>query len=102
MDEALRVLDAVGKKFGRQFTYKPALVGGAAYDVHNSFFPEETEKACQASDAVLFGSVGGPVDQIMLPKWKGCEAQSVLALRKAFSFSTNIRPARVYPGLQNI
>eukprot|EP00747_Dinoflagellata_sp_TGD_P071368 gnl/TRDRNA2_/TRDRNA2_157001_c0_seq2.p1 gnl/TRDRNA2_/TRDRNA2_157001_c0~~gnl/TRDRNA2_/TRDRNA2_157001_c0_seq2.p1 ORF type:complete len:507 (-),score=66.85 gnl/TRDRNA2_/TRDRNA2_157001_c0_seq2:408-1928(-) len=102
MAEALRVLDVVSEKFGHQFTYKEALIGGAAYDKFESHFPDETMKTCKESDAILFGSVGGPVADLNLPKWKGCEAKSLLSLRKTFQFSTNIRPAKVYPALQSI
>eukprot|EP00747_Dinoflagellata_sp_TGD_P071367 gnl/TRDRNA2_/TRDRNA2_157001_c0_seq1.p1 gnl/TRDRNA2_/TRDRNA2_157001_c0~~gnl/TRDRNA2_/TRDRNA2_157001_c0_seq1.p1 ORF type:complete len:510 (-),score=88.49 gnl/TRDRNA2_/TRDRNA2_157001_c0_seq1:408-1937(-) len=102
MEQALRVLDMVAEKFGHQFTYTKALIGGAAYDKYESHFPDETMKTCQESDAILFGSVGGPVDELLLPKWKGCEANSLLSLRKTFKFSTNIRPAKVYKGLQDI
>ena len=57
---------------------------------------------CRQANAILFGSVGGPINEQHLPKWRGCEAKSLLSLRKAFQFNTNIRPAKVYPALQDI
>ena len=102
MTQAQRVLDAIAQKFGHHFTYLPALIGGAAFDAHGTHFPDETLAVCQQADAILFGSVGGPINEQHLPKWQGCEAKSLLSLRKAFQFNTNIRPAKVYPALQAI
>lgn len=100
MTEALRCLDAVAARFGHHFDYRHALVGGAAYDKHGSHFPEASRRICSESDTILFGSVGGPVGELHLPKWKGCEASSILALRKAFGFNINLRPVRILPGLE--
>lgn len=100
--EAIRVLDAVAEKFGHEFGLRPGLIGGAAWEQHNSHFPDETKALCEASDAILFGSVGGPVELASQPKWKDCEKNSILALRQAFSFNANFRPARVYPELVDI
>lgn len=96
------VLDAVAAGSGHVFTYREALVGGAAYDEFKEHFPEATRAICAESDAILFGSVGGPVSEAQLEKWQGCETNSILAVRKAFGFNANFRPARVYPQLQEI
>ncbi len=97
--EAIRVLNVVSERSGHTFNYTHALVGGAAYDKFGVHFPDETRKICEDSDAILFGSVGGPVSELHLPKWKGCEATSLLAIRKAFRFNANYRPVKVYPQL---
>lgn len=102
MQQALRVLDAVAKQFGHDFTIKEALVGGAAYDQYGTHLPDESKNICQSSDAILFGSVGGPVSQQHLDKWKNCEANSILSLRKLFSFNANLRPVRILPELQEL
>lgn len=102
MTEALRVLDTVAKKFGHTFEYRYALVGGAAFDIHKEHFPQVTKEICEASDAILFGSVGGPVNEQGTEKWKGCEAKSILALRKTFQFHSNFRPVKVLPELASI
>jgi 3-isopropylmalate dehydrogenase len=99
MAQALRVLQAVSARSGWRFEPRPGLVGGAAYERHQTHFPDETRELCRGSDAILFGSVGGPVGQSHLPKWKGCEANSILALRKTFSFHANYRPVRLSPSL---
>ena len=102
MTQAQRVLDTIAEKFGHYFTYLPALIGGAAFDAYGTHFPDETLAVCRQANAILFGSVGGPINEQHLPKWRGCEAKSLLSLRKAFQFNTNIRPAKVYPALQAI
>ena len=54
--------------------FKKPSSGGAAYDVHNEHFPEATHKVCQSADAILFGSVGGPVggpvNETQKAKWQ--------------------------------
>lgn len=97
--QALRVLDVVAKKFQLQFETRHALIGGAAFEKHGKHFPEETMQVCTESDAILFGSVGGPVSQLNLDKWKNCETNSLLGLRRAFGFNCNYRPVKIFPAL---
>lgn len=92
MEQALRVLDAVGKSYGHDFQLMHGVAGGAAYDKYGAHMPAETLELCRNSDAILFGSVGGPVSEQHVPKWKNCEANSILALRKEFKFHANMRP----------
>jgi 3-isopropylmalate dehydrogenase len=102
MSQALRVLKATAQQFGHDLNTSDGLAGGAAYDKHGTHLPEETKALCQSSDAILFGSVGGPVAQQHLDKWKNCEANSILSLRKLFSFNANLRPVRIMPELQEL
>ena len=76
---------------GFSLEFKEAPVGGAGFEQYGSHFPEFTKEVCRASDAILFGSVGGPVAESHLPKWKDCERNSILAVRKEFSFFANMR-----------
>jgi 3-isopropylmalate dehydrogenase len=99
MAEAVKVLEAVGSKFGHQFEFAEALIGGAAFDVHGEHFPQVTYETAKNSEAILFGSVGGPIDKAHEPKWKNCETNSILAIRKAFNFNSNLRPVKVYASL---
>ncbi len=99
MQQAERVLAAGRKAYGHQFDLKPAVAGGAAFEKFGSHMPEETLATCRGSDAILFGSVGGPVSEQHLDKWKNCEANSILALRKTFKFYANFRPVRLLPEL---
>lgn len=102
MTQAIRVLDSVSKQFNHQFDYVPAKIGGAAYEEFGLHCPDETLSICQQADAILFGSVGGAIDQQHLPKWANCEANSILKLRKQFQFNINLRPIRIYPELLHL
>ena len=57
VDSAVRVLEAVGEKFGHKFNFTPYLIGGIALDNVGVPLPEETVKGCLASDSVLLGAV---------------------------------------------
>lgn len=98
MVEAVKVLDAVQKKFGVEFQYSYAAVGGCAIDNHGKALPDATLAVCEASDSILFGSVGGPKWENLPPEQQP-ERGALLPLRKHFSLYCNLRPAKVYPSL---
>lgn len=92
--EGVKVLDAVGERFGHEFTYTEDTVGGAAIDAFGVALRDETLEMCRAQDAVFFGSVGGP-------KWDDPNAsvrpeQAILGLRKELGLFANIRPVKMY------
>lgn len=99
MKEAIKVLDAVSKKFNVSFEYKEALIGGEAWEKHKEHLPKATLDICKGSDAILFGAVGGPVTEQLLPKWHKVELNALLGLRKEFALYANLRPAKLYPAL---
>ena len=96
--EAVKVLEAVGKKFGHRFTFVDVLLGGCATDAVGKSYPDGTAEKCNACDAVLLGAVGGP-------KWgsdKPAEQRpetALLALRKDLELYANLRPAALRPAL---
>ncbi len=95
--EAVKVLNRIGEKFGHTFTYTDVLLGGCAIDACGTPYPDGTEEACKACDAVLLGAVGGP-------KWDSCPAdirpeKGLLAIRKALGLYANLRPAALRPAL---
>ncbi|HLP40202.1 MAG TPA: 3-isopropylmalate dehydrogenase, partial [Fibrobacteria bacterium] len=98
MAEAVKVLDAAGRKFGFGIEYRRADVGGCAIDNHGEALPASTLKACEESGAILFGSVGGPKWE-SLPPEKQPERAALLPLRKHFNLYCNLRPAKVYKEL---
>jgi 3-isopropylmalate dehydrogenase len=102
MAEALRVLSFIEQTFKHKFRTTKGLVGGAAYDVYKTHFPDETKAICSNSDAILFGSVGGPVNEVHLDKWKTCERDSIISIRKAFNFNANFRPVKIYQSLAEL
>jgi len=95
MKEAVKVLDTVSGKFGFELEYSYADVGGAAIDNQGKALPESTVETCKASDAVLFGSVGGPKWE-NLPPDEQPERGALLPLRKIFSLYCNLRPAKIF------
>ena len=98
MVEAVKVLEAVQKIFDMELELTYADVGGYAIDRHGKALPEETLKICEASDAILFGSVGGPKWDHLPPEEKP-ERASILTLRKHFNLFCNLRPAKVFKTL---
>ena len=98
MAGARRVLAAIGKKFGLAFALTEMPVGGAAIDSHGRALPEETLRVCGESDAILFGSVGGPKWE-SLPPDRQPERAALLPLRKHFGLFANLRPAVCFPKL---
>jgi 3-isopropylmalate dehydrogenase len=96
MAETVKVLEAVAKKFQFTLNLTPALVGGAAIDATGQPLPAETMQLCQQSDAILFGSVGGPKWTHLAPDQQP-ERGSLLPLRKHFDLFSNLRPGQIYP-----
>jgi 3-isopropylmalate dehydrogenase len=98
MEQALRVLGVVQERFGFHLEFTEARVGGAAIDADGKALPEHTLKVCEASDAILFGSVGGPKWETLPPNEQP-ERAALLPLRKHFQLFANLRPALCYPNL---
>ena len=98
MVEARRVLGAVQSRFGFHLDFVEARVGGIAIDVDGKALPEATIRACEESDAILFGSVGGPKWE-SLPPNEQPERAALLPLRKHFRLFANLRPAVCFPNL---
>jgi 3-isopropylmalate dehydrogenase len=61
MIQAIKVLDAVKNKYSFDLIYEYADVGGAAIDNQGHALPASTLSLCESGDAILFGSVGGPL-----------------------------------------
>ncbi|NLY70671.1 MAG: 3-isopropylmalate dehydrogenase [Clostridiales bacterium] len=97
IEEAKKVLNRVGERFGHRFEYKELLAGGSAIDQLGLALPSETIEACKNSDSVLLGAVGGPKWD-HLPGDKRPE-QAILGLRKQLGLFANIRPAILFPEL---
>jgi 3-isopropylmalate dehydrogenase len=95
IDEALKVLKAVGKKYGHNFNFNTRLVGGAAIDAEGVAVSKSTISACKKADAVLLGAVGGPKWDDPLAKVR--PEDGLLELRKALGLFANLRPVHVYP-----
>jgi 3-isopropylmalate dehydrogenase len=98
MEQAVLVLKQTGEIYGIDFSFEYAEVGGAAIDAWGVALPEATLSLCRESDAILFGSVGGPKWETLPPDQQP-ERGALLPLRKHFGLFCNLRPARIYPCL---
>ena len=97
--EGIKVLQAVGKKYGHDFELEHALIGAIAIDQTGSALPAETLKLCQAADAVMLGAVGHP--KYDDPKLPVHPEDGLLAARKGLGLFANLRPVHVFPELVN-
>ena len=97
IDEAVKVLNAVGKKFGHTFEYTDLPIGGYAIDNYGLPLPDETVTGCKAADAVMLGAVGGPKWDAMPPEKR--PEKGLLGIRKALSLYANLRPVKLFPPL---
>jgi len=98
VEQAIKVLKAVGSKYRHNFKFTEALVGATAIDRVGDPFPEETFQLCLESDAVLFGAIGDPrYDND--PKAKVRPEQGLLAMRKKLGLYANIRPVTTFSSL---
>ncbi|WP_373488520.1 3-isopropylmalate dehydrogenase [Blastomonas sp.] len=96
MAEAVRVLEALDLP-GMEL--QDGLVGAAAWRVHGHPLPPETLALMHECDAILFGAVGDP-ECDALPRHLRPE-QAVLGMRKELGLFANLRPAKVFPGLED-
>jgi 3-isopropylmalate dehydrogenase len=95
--EAVKLLRAVGERFGHVFEFVSGDVGGQAIDKIGVPLPQETLTLAKQAAAVLLGAVGGP-------RWEGLEyslrpERALLGLREQLGLFANLRPAKLYPML---
>lgn len=99
MAQAQKVMKAISERFSLNITTKEYDIGGIAIDNHGTPLPADTLAGCEQADAILFGSVGGPKWE-RLPANEQPERGALLPLRKHFKLFCNLRPARLYEGLE--
>jgi len=97
VNEALKVLDVLNKKFDLNATWQAATIGGEAYDAEKDPYPATTQALVKASDAVLLGAVGGP-------KWEALDKPlrpeaGLLRIREDLGLYANYRPTKVFDQL---
>lgn len=98
VDQAVKAVNAVCKKFGHEVSFTKGLVGACAIDATGDPFPEETFQTCLKSDAVLFGAVGDPRYDNN-PTAKVRPENGLLAMRKKLGLFANLRPMETYKSL---
>jgi len=95
--EAIKVLEVLNTEANLGLEFEYGLIGGAAYDVHGSPFPQQTLDLAKQSDAILLGAVGGY-------KWESLDIsvrpeKGLLGIRSELELFANLRPAILYPQL---
>ena len=97
VSQAVKVLDAVAKKYGHEFNYTEVDIGGCSIDKFGVPITDEGMEKCKSADAVLLGAVGGPkwdnVDPSVRPE------KALLAVRRELGLFANLRPTRLFPQL---
>jgi 3-isopropylmalate dehydrogenase len=99
IDEAVRVLQAIARRYGHEFVLEEAPFGGTAIDRFGDPLPATTLESCLKADAVLLGAIGGP-------KWSAPQAKvrpesGLLRLRQELGVYANLRPVSVHPALRS-
>ena len=101
--EAVKVLDAAGKKYGYELNYTEILMGGCSIDEYGVPLTDEAVATAKASDAVLLGAVGGNVGN---SRWYDVAPNlrpeaGLLKIRKELELFANVRPAYLYNELKD-
>ncbi|MBL8175197.1 MAG: 3-isopropylmalate dehydrogenase [Bryobacterales bacterium] len=97
--EAVRVLEAVCRKFQHTVILKEALLGGIAIHKTGTPFPDETAKLAVEADATLMGAVGLPEFDNAPPEKR--PEKGLLGIRKTLGVYANLRPVRTYRALMD-
>ena len=97
VNQAIKVLDSICKKYSHEFIYTEVDIGGCSIDKHGVPITDEGMAICKASDSVLLGAVGGP-------KWDNVEPsirpeKALLAVRSELGLFANLRPTKLFSQL---
>jgi len=95
--EAVKVLEAVARRFGHQLALSEGLLGGVAIHKTGNPLPQETIDLALQADATLMGAVGLPEFDTAPPDKR--PEKGLLALRKILGVYANLRPVRSYAAL---
>lgn len=101
--EAVKVLDAAGRKYGFKLNYTKILMGGCSIDEYGVPLTDEAVAIAKAGDAVLLGAVGGNVGN---SRWYDVAPElrpeaGLLKIRKELELFVNMRPAYLYDELKD-
>jgi tartrate dehydrogenase/decarboxylase / D-malate dehydrogenase len=94
IDQAIRAVDAAGKKHGATFEWNRLPWGSALYKKAGHILPPDGWETLQKHDAILFGAVGDPGIPDTIPVH-----QLLLPMRRKFDQYVNLRPAYLFDGV---
>lgn len=98
VDQAVKVCNAVAKKFDHEISWTSAITGACAIDAVGEPYPDATHEVCMAADAILFGAIGDPKYDND-PKAPVRPEQGLLLMRKKLGLFANVRPTFTFPSL---
>ena len=98
VDSAVRVLNRVSERFGHEWSFSKHQIGGVALKAGLPPLPDDTLKAALKADAILLGAVGDPSFDNRPPAER--PEAALLGIRRELGVFANLRPARVWPGLE--
>ncbi|MEW9080776.1 3-isopropylmalate dehydrogenase [Terrisporobacter glycolicus] len=98
INEGIKILNKIGKKYNHNFKLTDVLGGGTAVDKMGNPLPKETLDECKKSDAVLLGAVGGA-------KWDNIDSsirpeRGLLTLRSELNLFVNLRPVTMHESIK--
>jgi 3-isopropylmalate dehydrogenase len=93
------VLRSVAERFNHRFTLTTGIIGGAALKKGLPPLPDATLDAARKADGILLGAVGDPSFDTAPPAER--PEAALLRIRRELGLYTNLRPARVWPGLES-
>ncbi|MBL7852619.1 MAG: 3-isopropylmalate dehydrogenase [Cyclobacteriaceae bacterium] len=96
--EGKRVLEEIGRQFGREFEFGEGIIGHEAIEKTGTALPDETLEKLRAADAILFGAVGHPKYDND-PSLPVRPEQGLLKMRKELGLYANLRPIRLFDEL---
>ena len=94
VNEGLKVLDAVAKKYDLNFNKTNYELGAAYWHKTGETLPDSVMAELAKADVILLGAVGDPT----VPSGV-LERGLLLKLRFAFEHYINLRPAKLFPGV---
>ena len=96
---AIAVLERIASKAAHAFTFREGLIGGVALAADLDPLPSETLSRARGASAILLGAVGDPAFDQRPPGQR--PESALLQLRSALGLHANLRPARMWPGLES-
>src|SRR6516164_4599529 len=100
IEQAVRVLENIGKRYHHSFNLQNAFGGVAAIETEGDAISDSTMQLCQQSDAILFGAVGG-IPRFEGPNSKVQPERALFRLRKELALYANLRPVHPLKSLLN-
>ncbi|MBQ1546036.1 MAG: 3-isopropylmalate dehydrogenase [Clostridia bacterium] len=99
VDEALKVLDKIGQKYGHTFEKDYVDIGGASIDKYGVPITDEGLERCKDCDSVLLGAVGGPKWDVIDPAKR--PEKALLKVRAELGLFANLRPTKMFGQLKD-